>query len=68
MGSQHEPKEVCGLAVLSTISDLTHPNYFMNGLTIPSMKSHLDLGVLLDVDLKFHDHIRSVVRKAGGLA
>ena len=29
--------------------------------------SHRDLGVLVDSKLRFHDHIRNVVRKAGGL-
>ena len=33
-------------------------------LTIPLKKSHLDPGVIVDVDLKLHDHIHFVMRKA----
>ena len=32
------------------------------------MTSHPDLGILVDTTLKFHDHIRSIVNKANGLA
>ena len=32
------------------------------------MRSHRDLGVIIDVNLKFHSHIRSIVNHAAGLA
>lgn len=32
------------------------------------VSSDKDLGVLVYVKLKFHEHMRSVVRKAGGMA
>ena len=48
--------------------DLNSPTYCLGGLPIPTVGSHMDLGVLVDSDMKFHGHIRSVARKAGGLA
>ena len=30
--------------------------------------SHVDLGVRVDTDLKFHSHIRETANKAGGIA
>ena len=47
-------------------SDL--PGYSLDGQQIPFSKSHLDLGVTVDCRLKFHEHVRSSVLKAGGLA
>ena len=44
------------------------PAYFLDGLQIPHVESHRDLGVTVDSDLKFHEHIRTVVHKASGLA
>ena len=41
--------------------------YFLNGREIPKVSSAKDLGVLVDTDLKFHTHIRTVCQKAGGL-
>ena len=67
-GLQMNPKKCAVLRFSRPKSDQSPPMYSMNGLTIPLLNSHLDLGVLVDVDLKFHGHIRSVVRKAGGLA
>ena len=46
----------------------TFNNYFINGSMLPFSHSCRDLGVLVDVDLKFHGHIRSVVAKASGLS
>ena len=44
------------------------PVYFLDGQQIPFVDAHDDLGVLISSDLKFHEHIRTVVRKASGLA
>ena len=67
-GLQMNPKKCAVLRFSRPYSDLTPAVYHMNGLAIPSVNSHMDLGVLVDTSFKFHDHIRSVVRKAGGLA
>ena len=67
-GLTMNPKKCAVLRFSRHYSDLTPAEYFMNGLAIPSVKSHLDLGVWIDIDLKFHEHIRTTVRKAGGLA
>ena len=42
--------------------------YFLDGEQIPYVDSHSDPGVTVDSQLKFHDHVRTVVWKAGGLA
>ena len=49
-------------------SKLPAPTYILNGNHIPHASSAKDLGVLVDTDLKFHDHVRSVTHRAGGLA
>ena len=67
-GLMMNPKKCAVLSFSRAYSDLIPAEYFLNGLVIPSVESHLDLGVTVDTDLKFHSHIRSVVRKAGGLA
>ena len=36
--------------------------------TTPHLPRHPDLGILVDTTVKFHDHIRSIVNKANGLA
>ena len=65
-GLQMNPKKCAVLRFSRPYSDLAPAEYLMNGDAIPSVKLHLDLGVLVDTDLKFHDHIRSAVHKAGG--
>ena len=67
-GLQMNPKKCAVLRFSRAYHDLTPAEYVMNGLTIPSVNSHLDLGVLVDTNLKFHGHIRTTVHKAGGLA
>ena len=42
--------------------------YFLNGREIPNLNSTKDVGVMVDIDLKFHTHIRTICHKAGGLA
>jgi hypothetical protein len=42
--------------------------YFLNGIPLKFVQSHRDLGVVVDVKLKFHHHVREVVGKASGLA
>ena len=38
--------------------DLTPPTYYLDGQAIRDVEKHKDLGVLVDNQLKFHDHIR----------
>ena len=47
---------------------LQAPLYNLDGSPIEPSSSHKDLGVTVDVNLKFHHHIRSAVAKAGGVA
>ena len=42
-------------------------NYDIDGVPLKFVSSHRDLGVLVDIKSKFHDHERSVVRKACGM-
>ena len=44
------------------------PIYYMNGHPIQFVHSASDLGLLVDVSLKFHQHIRRAVNKASGIA
>ena len=67
-GLKMNPDKCAVLRFSRVFSGLTPAEYFMNGVLIPPVKSHVDLGVIVDTDLKFHGHIRSAVRKAGGLA
>ena len=43
-------------------------SYNIDGNLLDFVSSHKDLGVLIDPELRFHDHFQSAVRKAGGLA
>ena len=43
-------------------------NYSIDGKLLEFVTSHRDLSVLVDSKLRFHDHVRNVVRKVGGLA
>jgi hypothetical protein len=42
--------------------------YYLSGTPLEFVQSHRDLGVVVDVGLKFHHHVREVVGKASGLA
>ena len=42
--------------------------YYLSGIPLKFVQSHRDLGVVVDVKLKFHHHVREVVGKASGLA
>ena len=42
--------------------------YTLGGAPLKLVKTHRDLGVLVDSSLRFHPHISEVVRKASGLA
>lgn len=44
------------------------PSYRLSGDLLPTPSNHRDLGVVVDVSLKFHEHVRETARKAGGLA
>ena len=47
--------------------ELDRVPYELNGSTLEFVKSCRDLGVVVDDKLRFHSHVDSVVRKAGGL-
>ena len=44
------------------------PQYHINQTMIQVVHTHPDLGVLIDSDIKFHQHIIATAHKAGGLA
>ena len=41
--------------------------YKINGVELKFVPHHRDLGVIIDVKLKFHDHVTTVVGRVGGL-
>ena len=41
--------------------------YRINNVKLDFVNSYKDLGVIIDTSLKFHDHIRTVVGRMGGL-
>ena len=41
--------------------------YHINNVKLDFVDSYKDLGVIIDTSLKFHDHIRTVVGRMGGL-
>ncbi len=43
-----------------------YSQYYLDNEPIKFVQSHVDLGVTIDVSLRFHDHIRSIVGKAAG--
>ena len=55
-----------GRLELEQIDDRTA--YYLNGVVLELVDSFRDLGVLVDSRLRFHLHVRSVVRKASTLA
>ena len=42
--------------------------YVLGGVSLKLVKTHRDLGVLVDSSLRFHPHIAETVRKSSGLA
>ena len=48
--------------------DIVLPCYCLADQEITTTQSHVDLGVRVDTDLKFHSHIRETANKAGGIA
>ena len=44
------------------------PEYMLDGKLLPLVSAQTDLGILIDDELKFHDHCRNIARKAGGIA
>ena len=44
------------------------PHYLLEGKQIPCNSSQVDLGVTVDEELKFHEHIGNAARKAGAVA
>lgn len=39
-----------------------------NNIPIKFVQSYTDLGITIDISLRFHQNIHSIVNKAGGLA
>ena len=62
------PKKCAVLRFARPSANLPSPVYFPDGQQIPYVDSHCDLMVTVDSQLKFHEHIRTVANKAGGLA
>lgn len=61
-------REKCAVLRFSrNFKDQVSPLYCLDGSPLPVCQSHNDLGVLVDVKLKFHEHIVSVAHKASGL-
>ena len=48
-------------------SDLPRPFYLLEGEQLSVVQCYKDLGVKIDPKLKFHNHVKTVVGKAGGL-
>ena len=67
-GLKMNAKKCAVLRFCRSLGDTFPVQYYLNGCAIPAVSSHTDLGVIVDTDLKFHRHIRSVAHKAGGLA
>ena len=42
--------------------------YFLDGVELKRVRSHVDLGVEVDPFLRFHSHIATIIRKASGLS
>ena len=47
---------------------LTPTSYTLNGDMIPCVSSYSDLGVIVDNEMKFHEHCSQAACKAGGVA
>ena len=47
---------------------VTSSDYFLYRQVIQRVSSHRDLGIIIDNQLKFHEHIRSIVSKTSGLS
>ena len=45
-----------------------HSGYHIGGMAIPFVYSSRDLGIIIDSQLKFHEHVRSVATKCSGLS
>lgn len=45
-----------------------YSDYYIKNSQIKFVQTHADLGLTIDISLKFHDHIRNITRKANGLA
>ena len=62
------PSKCAVLRFTRSRANVEPPVYFLGDQQIPFVERHADLGVIVSSDLKFHEHIRDVVRKASGLA
>ena len=57
---------MCSFAFYTKFLCVQPEPYFLDGSPILDARCHRDLGVLVDLILKFHLHISDVVQKAGG--
>ena len=62
------PKKCAVLRFARPRANIVAPEYFLDGQQIPYVTSHSDLGITVDSQLKFHEHVRTIVCKASGLA
>ena len=67
-GLQMNAKKCVVLRFARPCPNPTQASYFIEGIPIPSADHATDLGILVDVNLKFHGHARNIAHKAGGLA
>ena len=45
-----------------------YSSYYINNIPIKFVQSYVDLGIMVDLSLRFHQHIYNITNKAGGLA
>ena len=43
-------------------------HYLLDGMVIPSKEAAMDLGIMVDISLKFHQHVANIVHKASRVA
>ena len=48
--------------------EMNSSSYKIGDRSLEIVENHRDLGVIVDSSLKFHVHVRNLVRKAAGLA
>ena len=58
------PKKSTVMHFSNNVHASAQVRYMLNGLPLPSASSHIDLGTIIDSDLKVHEHIHSVVLRA----
>ena len=57
----------CAIMRFGCVGNLGDPAYFIGGEKVRVVEVYKDLGIHVDCKLKFHFHVRDVVRRAGGI-